>query len=326
VARVGFTSGTAAIALVAFAFGTPILRSHALARLAVAPEDWRPSRVEAGEFPKSVTEPVGGRYQLARPPQRIASQALASDEILLELIGASRLNAVTPWLDDPLSSLSASRAPDRRTARLAAATEDIIALRPDLVVVASYSNADFALQLLQSGIPILRLGPQNSFRDIMVNIRMLGRAVGAESAAEALIARLQSQIARVQGVRPKRAARVLVYTFGFSVGTGTLQDEMIELAGGYNAARDLGSAGIFPLSIESALALQPDLVVTLAGSTQVEDAAGHRLPEALQKGLRAARLGAVVGLPHARFQSVSHHAVSGLEDLHTVLLREFSKL
>ena len=85
-------------------------------------------------------------------PLRVASLNLTADELLVEMLPPERLVAVTRWADDADMSNVAGRVPAAAVRLPRADLERIIALRPDLVVVSEYTDADFLRLLEKSGL------------------------------------------------------------------------------------------------------------------------------------------------------------------------------
>src|SRR5271166_4418885 len=98
------------------------------------------SRVGEGDFPKQVVDPLGRRVTVAARPRRIVSLALSDDEILLALVAPDRLAGLTYLIDGPTSTPSAPLAPRSAARATEENPEEILALRPDLVVSAGYTH------------------------------------------------------------------------------------------------------------------------------------------------------------------------------------------
>ena len=289
---------------------------------AIAPHRAGPSRIEGNGYPKILIDPSGLRTILERPPQRIASVTLATDEILYHL-APERLIAVTRMIDDASLSRDAGRVPSR-LARIDARPERILPLEPDLVLVANYTRSETVALLAAAGVPLLRVGPFHCFADVFQSIRLLGAALGEERAAEAWIARLEARIAEVErrgAARPR--PRVLYLAGGlYTAGADTLVDELLARAGAHNLARSAGLRGSAPIASELALGLQPEVVLVTGWSA----AHGRLLRRQLLEDPRwaevpAVRRGAVYHLAPASLLAVTHHAVDTLEEMFAVLHR-----
>ncbi|MFW1676965.1 ABC transporter substrate-binding protein [Pontibacter sp. JAM-7] len=214
------------------------------------------SQLLGEQFPKQLLDPLGGSHVLPAPPSRIVSATLASDEMLAALGATQRVVGVTHLVDNP----RLSNVPDvypASVARVSGDIESILALQPDLVIVASYTRVETVRLLLGAGIPVLRLQAPLSLADLERNLTLLAHLTGHTETLAALVAGWQT-VVPVNSSQP----RVLYYDLsGSSVGPGDLTHELIERAGGYNVLRDTGLQGVQRLSAEQAISLQPDVIL-----------------------------------------------------------------
>jgi iron complex transport system substrate-binding protein len=279
------------------------------------------TQVVGEDFPKRLIDPFGTPQTLAAPPNRILSGVLASDEILTILVPSERLAGVTHLVDEPgLSEVAKLLPPD--LPRIHADAETMLALQPDLVVLASYTRATTVRLLASAGVPVLRFQRYRSFADIMNSVRMLAAAVGADDNGARLVDDMQQRIAgmeeRTQGLaRP----RVLYYGGGgYSVGEDTLIDAMITLAGGHNVARDVGLQGQGRLSLEAAVSLRPEVILVSEWEQGTgDDRAAAFLHHPVWAEVPAVQKGRVHGIKGAWLSSVSHYSVKALEAIARVL-------
>jgi iron complex transport system substrate-binding protein len=302
-----------ALALAGALAAGPLLRPLRAAR--VGGRAFEDGRIEGRAFPKRLVGPAGEPRIIPAPPRRIVSAYLASDELLAELVDPARIAAVSIYADDPSSAncLGAFPAP---IGRVRGEPEEILALRPDLIFVTNFTE-DGTVRLLDgAGVPLVRFTNWDSFAGVLADIRLTGAAVGVEARAEALASAVERRIEEVRRrVRGRRRVRVLYYeVLGYTRGAGSLIDEMIDLAGGDNVARELGVVGAGQLGLESVLALRPEVIVL----PSFEE--GAAIPEALARSpgwseLPAVRAGRVYVVKAALITSISHHAAHGLEAL-----------
>ena len=300
----------AALGVMAFAAGGGETR---LSLLGARP--FHATQVVGDDFPKRLIDPSGVPQTIAAPPDRILSGVLAGDEILTALVAPERLAAVTYLVDEPgLSEVARLLPPD--LPRLRGEPEKMLALQPDLVVLASYTRATTVRLLASAGVPLVRFQWYRSFGDIMNSIHMLAAAVGADDNGARLVADMQQRIAeverRAQGLaRP----RVLYYGGGgYSAGRDTLVDAMITLAGGHNVARDVRLQGQGRLPLEVAVSLRPEVILV---SEWERRSGGNRatafLHHPVWAEVPAVRDGRVYGINGAWLSSVSHYSVKALE-------------
>ena len=238
-------------------------------------------------------------------PLRVASLNLTADELLVEMLPPEQLVAVTRWADDPDMSSVVGRVPEAAVRLPRADLERLIELRPDLVVVSEYTDADFLRLLEKSGLRHHRLSGLASLEGIRAAIASLGQAVGTPQAAARLVARMDL----VLGSLEKRLAgaarpRVLYWADPHTAGTGTAIGALIAAAGAVNVGGELGLHGIVPLSAEPAYTADPDVFLVTKGSGARDSLLRHPL---LSRS-RAVREGRVVEMPNRLLVSLSDHA------------------
>jgi ABC-type Fe3+-hydroxamate transport system substrate-binding protein len=143
-------------------------------------------------------------------------------------------------------------------------TEKIVALRPD-VVLGIPAQARLVEPLKRAGIRVV-LVSDDGYGDIFTDLTVAGKISGRADDAAALAARLAKETAeiRAQTKAFKRAPSVFVVLGTgpvWTVGPKSYIAKLIELAGGRNAADDLGTA-YGQYSSEALLRAQPDVIVT----------------------------------------------------------------
>lgn len=221
------------------------------------------------------------------------------------MLPPERLVSVTRWADDPDMSSVAGRVPASAARLPRADLERLIALRPDLVVVSEYTDADFLHLVARAGLRHHRMVGLASPEGIRAAILDLGRAVGTPAEAARLTARMDRVLGDLrgllQGVRPPR---VLYWAEPHTAGAETALGSLIETAGGSNVARELGLRGIVPLSAEKAFAADPDVWLVTRGS----GARRALLRHPLLSRTRAAREGRIVEMPNPLLVTLSDRA------------------
>ncbi len=273
------------------------------------------TRIEGDVFPKRLIDPVGFVQHIPAPPQRIISVILAGDQILTALVAPERLAGVTYLVDAPEISNIVGAVPST-VPRLHTEIETILSLQPDLVVVAGYTRAETVRFLVAAGIPVMRFQQYGSFHEVLANIRTLGAAVGAEEQAAQLIASMQERLDTIaRRVRGLPCPRVLYYAeSGYTAGPGSLIDEMITRAGGCNVVQEVGLQGATRLSLETALSLEPEVILTENWRvTPGYDARRAFLDDPRWQQVPAVQQGRIYAIPGAWLSAVSQYAVRGLE-------------
>ena len=282
------------------------------------------TRIEGENFPKTLIDRTGIQFVLKKPPTRIISATLATDHILSELINPQRLVAISSYVDYPsLSNIVGFY--NKNIARSEGEIESMLALQPDLVFIASYSNPETVRYLLRSAIPVVRLSEFNSFADIFNNIRIVANVTGTKAQGEVIIHNLQQRIAFIKAqVKDKPKPRVLYYDLnGYSVGGNSLMDEAIQLSGGINVASGILADGENKISEELAISLQPDVIVM--NQWVFNQANGEQSPAAILSNKKAwadvpaIKNNRLYAVPGTWLRSISQHRIKGVEAIAKLL-------
>jgi iron complex transport system substrate-binding protein len=270
-------------------------------------------------FPRTLQDALGNTLTIPAPPQRIISQTLGTDEILFAICPPSRIVGVSTLARDEtysnvLEQARASSAPAIMDA------EQVLRLKPDIIFVASYSRAEVVEVLRASHAPIFRFANFDRIDDIKTNVRIIGRAIGEDAAADALVAdidrRLAALSARATGPRP----RVMSYASnGFTAGANTLFNDVIRAAGGDNVPAEKGITGFARISGEQLLQWNPDVIVAGAKPGQDQAVRDSLLRDPAVAVTRAGREKRIITMPAREFEAASQHVVNAAETLSAAL-------
>jgi iron complex transport system substrate-binding protein len=194
-------------------------------------------------------------------PQRVISLNLCADQLLMELLKPSSLVGITQLASDPSASFSYRKAHDfhQHNGRI----EEVMALKPDLVIAGAFTSTATNQMLGKLGYKIIKLGLPKTVEEIIQQITFLGEQVGEQQRANELIEAVRDEIT-ILGSRNRAATglrAVVYYANGFSAGKETIVNEILRLAGLKNIAADMGMAYIAPLSLESLLVSNPDVLL-----------------------------------------------------------------
>lgn len=199
---------------------------------------------------------------LAKPPHRVVSMNLCTDQLALLLGAPGQIVSVSDWAFRERASTMVAEA--RRTIRNGATAEEVFALQPDLVLASSFTNAAALDMLRRLGVRIEIFPVVSRPADIVAQMRRMGELLGrkdrADAEAKAFETAFAAEAARVAGLPPFPAA--YHYPNGFTSGDGTLAHELLLAAGLSNAAADLGFGGNARMPLETLTLAHPMLVET----------------------------------------------------------------
>jgi iron complex transport system substrate-binding protein len=277
----------------------------------------------AAGYPLTVTDDAGSVVTLAAKPVRIASLTMFTDEVLLELVDPSRLVAVTTFAADPAISnvVEKAKAVPRK---LTMNVEILVALKPDLLFVANWTEADKVQQLRDAGITVYLAGTGVTVAQVEEKIARVGLLVGEPAKAKKLVDAMNTRLAavdkRLAAVPADKRLSVVDYTvWGAAQGKGSSWDEIVRRAGLVNAVADVAADewGQVPLSKETLLEIDPDILV-LPGWTYddpkgAETFFAKTTTDPVLKALSAVKNGRAVMMPERLKTATSQYLVDAVE-------------
>jgi len=212
--------------------------------------------------PVVITDSRGQEVTLASDVQRIVSLAPSNTEILFALGLGDKVVGVTNFCDYPEEAKAIEKVGDAMSMNV----EKIISLSPDLIL-AIEGMPEVAAKLEEVGMPLVVLQPTD-LQSIYETIELVGRATGADEAAEALLASMRQRVDAIGAKMASIEARPKVFyeldatdaAKPYTPGSGTWHDAFIELAGGVNIAGNLDMTWV-QFSTEEIIAQDPDLIV-----------------------------------------------------------------
>jgi iron complex transport system substrate-binding protein len=208
-----------------------------------------------------VTGLVGGGAS-ARALPRVISLNPCLDAVLVHVADRAQVVALSHYARDPQQS-SVARIAQTYPITYESA-EEVIALRPDVVLTAAHSSPATRAALTRLGVRTELFKVPNSWVENQVQIRRIAEAVGHPERGEALIAQVEAAIVRSAPRPGTRPITALVFQpQGFAAGHGTLVDDMMRRAGFVNVAQRYGLKKWGNVSLERLLDDPPE--VLLAG-------------------------------------------------------------
>lgn len=190
---------------------------------------------------------------------RIVSLDYCADQYVLKLVGRDRILALSP---DATRDFSYMRAAAKGMPKVAPRAEDVLVLKPDLVVRSYGGGADAGAFFARAGVPVLQLGYAEDLagvrRVLLETAEKLGERANGERIARDMDTRI-AMLARANVARAAPAAPTLLYATpgGVTSGPGSLIHELIELAGYRNFQQQPGWQ---PLPLERLAYEKPDRV------------------------------------------------------------------
>jgi iron complex transport system substrate-binding protein len=179
-------------------------------------------------------------------PATAAERVIALSPHLAELAcaagGCDRLVGVVAWSDYPERVKQLPQVGDA----FAVNVEQVVALRPDLVLGFSDLQGEIASELVKRGYPVMVFN-QRSVAEILQMIRVVGAVVGSAARAEALADRLEMDLDfyRASAASLPQRPRIYFEEWDDPLISGIRWvEELIEIAGGQPIFPELREAGL----------------------------------------------------------------------------------
>lgn len=256
---------------------------------------------------------------------RVVSQTILGDEVLWALGPAARARVVgvSALADDPRYSGVAGQWP-AEVPRRALTSEGLLALDPDLAIIAGFTAPEVRALLAARGVRELELTSFSGFADYRRDVRRISAAVGAQAEGERLIAEFDARIAALAARRPALTRSAASWGSGYTAGAGTSFDDVAEAAGLKNLSSEKGLQGHAPIALEQLVAWDPEVLVVSCPAVDPDDPAcrAAEADAAAMPGLsatRAARSGDIVAIPGRDLSSTGAGMATAAELLHARL-------
>lgn len=224
----------------------------------------------AGGASAHASEPAG-------KPRRIVSINMCADELALRLADRDAVASVS-WLSQDPRNANMAQAAKGVPANNGSA-EEALSFHPDLVLAGVFTPRSTIALLKQVGAPVAQFPVAETLDGVRGQIRAVAAAVGEPERGEALVADIDRRLAGIvvdPGRPPLRA--IILRPNGFTVGPGSLVDEILRRAGLVNLAATLDIGAYQQISLERLALLDADVLIV--------DNEGFRAPSLATAALR----------------------------------------
>ena len=227
----------------------------------------------------TVTDMHGREITLDEPAVRIVAMQPSDCEILCALGCEDALVGRGQYCDYPASVL------DKPVVQSGSETnvEEILALNPQVVLMNDMGQSEEQVrQLEENGVKVV-VSKAADIEGVYYAIRMIGRLMGRDDTAEAIVADMQATFDEIRAKCPDTGKTVYFEVsplqWGlWTAGKGTFMDELASICGLTNVFNDVNDWA--SISEEQVIARDPDCIVTISmyygeGPTPVEEILGR---------------------------------------------------
>lgn len=226
----------------------------------------------------TVTDDASRTVTINGAPQRIVSLAPSTTEIAFALGVGSRVVAVDSFSDYPAAT---KNLPKIKTFPLN--FEQIVSLKPDLVLAAGLQTPDDIKQLADLKLTVLVVGSANTtFDSVASDIALVAKATGTDAQAKLVTDAMKQKVDAVKTKIASAQTKPRVYweldstdpAKPYAPGPGSFISDIITLAGGVNVTANAKSP-YAQINAEGVIAANPDVII-------LSDAAYGTTPESVK--------------------------------------------
>lgn len=207
----------------------------------------------------------------------IVSLNPCSDAILAEVADRDQILAISHYSKDPRSS-SMEEGKARSFPATRGTVEEVVALQPDVVIGNSFADPVTQQAYARLGLRLERFGVAHDLDENYAQIRRLAGIAGHKARGEALIARIEAELAHA--APPADApglSAVLWQSGGIVPGRDTLILELMQRTGFASLSVERGYGQADRVSLEVMLSDPPHVLVTAAGGRDTGDGGNRAL-------------------------------------------------
>ncbi|WP_210399112.1 ABC transporter substrate-binding protein [Steroidobacter denitrificans] len=203
---------------------------------------------------------------------RIASINPCVDAILVRVADADQIVGISHYSQDPRST-SISMDVAMRFHATSGTAEEIVVLQPDILMSGPHASPATLLALERMNIRVMTYPVPDSVKRSIEQVQSIAAAAGHPERGKQLVEEIASAVERARFDEGAPITALIWQSGGMVPGTGTLSDQLLQLAGFKNMSTDYGLKQWDVLPIEYLLSKPPRLVLSISRS----DAAGDRM-------------------------------------------------
>ncbi len=197
-------------------------------------------------------------------PAHIVSINPCIDAVLVEVADAAQIAAVSHYSHDAHAT-SIPLATARRFRATSGTAEEVVALRPDLVLAGAHVAPSTIAALARLHVPVRLFPVPASLAQARAQVLAIADAAGQQRRGAALVARMDAAVAAARRRGPPVSA--LIWQGGGLVpGAGTLADDLLHTAGFRNASAAYGLQQWDVLPLEYLVARPPRVLFSASGA------------------------------------------------------------
>jgi iron complex transport system substrate-binding protein len=263
-------------------------------------------------------------FEVKKKPIRIIAHAVGVTEILWAICPRERIVAFNDLAADPKFSFIPDEVRRRGPIFWTPETELVLGYQPDLVFTVFYSSVEFKEKLSQAKVRFFDLGYFGTMESIQYQALLIGRLIGEEGNAEALVRLIDEKIREIRERLPQtgKSPRVLYYDEnGYVPGRTSNFTSICEIVGARNVGEEQGIKSWIQIDHETLLKWDPDIIVVPEESHLKNLLMTNRI----LSHARAVQEGRVYSMPGIYLRVDSQYMILSANELAGIVYAEMGK-
>ncbi len=209
----------------------------------------------------TLVDDEGTTIALSAIPETVVSLTPATTELLFALGVGDKLVGRTDFDDYPPEALDVAAVATFEGVNI----EQVVDIDPDLVIAGgnNFTPPDDVARLRDLGIPVLVIYAED-VAEVLADIRLVGKAVGEEQAAEGVVGAIQERVDQVTAAlagleRPRTFYEIGILPDIYGPAPDSFVADMVNLAGGDPITTT--DPAVYSISLERLVTLDPEVIV-----------------------------------------------------------------
>lgn len=219
-------------------------------------------------YPLEITDSTGTVITIEAKPEKVVSISPAMTEMMFQLNLGDLLVARTDYCDYPSDASSVESIGTLFEPNV----EKILALEPDVILCSAIVSEDLLAKFKEANIPVVVLYDDTKYDAVYEIINTFGLIFNCTEETSKIVSEMTTTVSDVEANVADKEKVTVYYAVSFGeygdyTATGeTYINQMIELAGGENIAKDLVG---WTISLEEIVEADPDVILIGTGMAEL---------------------------------------------------------
>ncbi|WP_448661474.1 ABC transporter substrate-binding protein [Sphingomonas sp. CJ20] len=205
---------------------------------------------------------------------RVVSINPCVDAVLMHVADPAQIAGISHYSQDP-DATSIDLALARRFKATSGTAEEVVALRPDLVIAGAHVAPATIAALKRMHIKLIQLPVPDSIAESTEQVRTIASAMGHADRGEALVGAIDRAVTRAQVAGAAPVPALIWQSGGLVPGAKTLPDELLRVSGFSNLSAAYGLKRWDVLPLEYLVARPPRVLLSVGDAGQGDRMLSH---------------------------------------------------